>query len=174
MLESEGTVLIPDRHSSGSSRRLYVAVERSQALDRYQRAVSGRPTAAVDYFECYRTAQDVDFAADAHEPAPWYGTDRGKRRLSDEIAALKNAELRFESRLLASGDLAFLFDGALFNRPEPVVAVFPSEYPNVSASITVGRESILVSDPIDRDSPPFLRTAPLLVEVLAVSLGERW
>jgi len=173
ILESEDAVVIPERDLSGLPRRLYVVVQRSQALDRYQRAVSRRPIATVDYFECYRTWQDFDFAA-APGATPWYGTDLGKRRLSDEISALKNAELKFESRLLTSGDVAFVFDGALLNRPEPVVAVFPSEYPNVSASITIGRESVQLSNPIDRHSPPFLGTAPLLVEVLALKLGERW
>ena len=174
VLESEDAVWIPDRDSSGSARRLYVAVERSQALDRYQRAVSGRPTAAVDYFDCYRGGEHIDFAAALPGAPPWYSTDVGKRRLSDEIAAFKNAELKFESRLLASGDVAFVLDGVLLRRPERVVAVFPPEYPNASASISVGRESVQLSNPIDPHSPPFLGTAPLLVEVLASSLGERW
>jgi len=172
VLECEDSVTFPTQDSSGMARHLYESVERSQALDRYQRAVCSQPVPVVEYFAAYRYGSPPLVHED--QSVPWYETPSGKTRLADEVAALNNARLVFESRRLASGNLVFVVDGALLKRPNPAVAIFPPSYPRECAQLTVGNESVQSSAPVDRGRPPFLETAPLLVEVIARLLGETW
>ncbi len=173
VLECDGFVMSPGQDSSDMARDLYESVERSQALDRYQRAVCGQPAPLAEYFAMYRYGRPIHLPRE-NKFAPWYGTPSGKKRLADEITALNNARLLFESRLLANGNMVLVIDGGLLKRPDAVIAVFPSEYPRVSVSITVGRESVQSSTLIIPTLPPFLETAPLLIEVIALKLGETW
>ena len=167
VLTSSNTITNPQQRDSELARRLDDAVERYRSSCKESAQLA--PVAVCFELFCDPSSTGQN---DVPRSANWYESAEGRLRLSAEISALRNARVDFDSRLLPSGELAFVMDGNILRREGTLVAVFPQAYPAVSAALISGSESLQCSRPIDPAHPPFLEAAPLLADLILSRRGD--
>jgi hypothetical protein len=172
VLQIEDQVITPTAVGCVEAFRLFKTVERCRALDRYQRALNMTPLPLAAYYIDFKNVRDF---APRHERAHgcWYETTAGKHRLADELTALRNAQLPHASRVTEAGELMLLLSGGPFHQEQNITVVFPQNYPYQKATVSSGPNLVQSSESIDVNVAPYLETAPLIVEVLAVLVGQQ-